>query len=106
MFLEEFKEFFDRGIETPNSLTNQIIIDFIEKSKDNTKRYEELKNKMKKQDTKKLDDLENVIHILEATANCYYNPNNKEWNMLLKFRDKFQKEVVDKEFKKVYGRKK
>ena len=36
---------------------------------------------------KKIDDLDNVTHILEATANTYYCPNDKMWNVLLKARD-------------------
>ena len=29
----------------------------------------------------KLDDLENIIHILEATANKYYGSKDKEWHI-------------------------
>ena len=36
---------------------------------------------------KKIDDLDNVVHVLEATANVHYSPNDKMWNVLLKARD-------------------
>jgi hypothetical protein len=42
---------------------------------------------------KKIDDLSNVIHILEATANVYYCPNDKMWNVLLKARDSIKKHI-------------
>jgi hypothetical protein len=50
---------------------------------------------------KKIDDLDNVIHILEATANTYYNPNDKMWNHLLRARDSMQKHI-DKEKQLLY----
>jgi len=66
---------------------------------------------------KKINDLNSIIHILEATANHYYCPNDKMWNVLLKARDdiedKIEKEIMllykeaeklDKEIKKVMQR--
>ena len=50
---------------------------------------------------KKIDDLDNVVHILEATANTYYNPDDKMWNHLLKARDSIQKHI-DNEKKLLY----
>lgn len=44
---------------------------------------------------KKIDDLDHVIHILEATANTYYCPNDKMWDVLLKARDKVSKPIED-----------
>lgn len=44
---------------------------------------------------KKINDLDNVIHILEATANTYYNPNDKMWNVLLRARDKVSKPIEE-----------
>lgn len=44
---------------------------------------------------KKIDDLDNVIHILEATANTYYCPNDEMWNVLLKARDSVSKHIED-----------
>lgn len=53
---------------------------------------------------KKIDDLDNVIHILEATANTYYCSNDKMWDVLLKARDKISKPIEDEKkmlYKKV-----
>lgn len=44
---------------------------------------------------KKIDALDHVIHILEATANTYYSPNDKMWDVLLKARDKVSKPIED-----------
>lgn len=35
----------------------------------------------------KIDNLDNVVYVLEATANANYSPNDKMWNVLLKARD-------------------
>ena len=66
---------------------------------------------------KKWDDLDNVIHILQATANTYYSPCGeleKGWNILLKKRDELKPFIeseifvicneideLDKEWKKI-----
>jgi len=50
---------------------------------------------------KKIDDLDNVIHVLEATANVYYCPNDKMWNVLLRARDNVSKHI-EKEKMKLY----
>ena len=50
---------------------------------------------------KKIDDLDNVIHILEATANTYYSPNDKMWDVLLKARDNVSKHI-ENEKKQLY----
>ena len=50
---------------------------------------------------KKIDDLDNVVHVLEATANVYYSVNDKMWNILLKARDKI-KVHIEKEKMKLY----
>ena len=50
---------------------------------------------------KKIDHLDDVIHVLEATANTYYNPNDKMWNVLLKARDNVSKHI-EKEKIKLY----
>ncbi len=42
---------------------------------------------------KKIDNLDNVIYVLEATANYHYCPNDKMWNHLLKARDSIQKHI-------------
>ena len=47
----------------------------------------------------RLNNLEECVHILEATANHYYDPDDKAWNILLKCRDRIQK-LVDEEYKK------
>lgn len=43
------------------------------------------------------DAFDDIIHYIEATANNFYGPNDKMWNILLKTRDnlnpKFQKEI-------------
>ena len=44
---------------------------------------------------KKIDALDHVIHILEATANTYYCPNDKMWDVLLKARNKVSKPIED-----------
>ena len=49
----------------------------------------------------KIDHLDNVIHVLEATANAHYSPNDKMWDVLLKARDKISKPIED-EKKKLY----
>lgn len=49
----------------------------------------------------KVDKLDNVIHVLEATANCYYNPKDKMWNVLLGARDKIKKHI-EKEKQDIY----
>jgi len=49
----------------------------------------------------KIDHLDNVIHVLEATANSHYNPNDKMWNVLLKARDRVSKPIED-EKKRLY----
>ena len=46
---------------------------------------------------KKIDDLDNVIHILEATANTYYSSTDKMWNVLLKARDNVSKSIEDEQ---------
>ncbi len=51
---------------------------------------------------KKIDDLSNVLHILQATANTYYNPDDKMWNRLLKPKEKLEP-FIDKEIIKIYG---
>jgi len=61
----------------------------------------EKKEKTKKYIFKKIDDLDNVIHILEATANVYYSPKDKMWNILLKARDNVEK-YIEKEIKNLY----
>ena len=44
----------------------------------------------------KRDALDNVTHVLEATANVYYSPDDTMWNVLLKARDSVSKHI-DKE---------
>jgi len=61
---------------------------------DKEKLQEERKNIFKK-----IDDLDNVIHVLEVTANVYYNPDDKMWNILLKSRDSVKKHIVKEEIK-------
>lgn len=39
----------------------------------------------------RIDQLDKCIHELEATANCFYSPDDKEWNILLSSRDKIVK---------------
>lgn len=52
---------------------------------------------MTKEDIKlknaRIEALEEVVHILQATANSMYSPNDKEWNMLLIPRDKIRKHL-------------
>jgi len=48
---------------------------------------------------KKIDDLDHVIHILEATANTYYSPNDEMWNVLLKARDSISKPIGNEQTK-------
>lgn len=44
----------------------------------------------------KIDNFSNVIHVLQATANNYYSPDDKMWNLLLAPKEKLEKEF-DKE---------
>lgn len=48
---------------------------------------------------KKIDHLDDVIHVLEATANTYYCPNDKMWNVLLKARDNVSKDIEKEKIK-------
>ena len=50
---------------------------------------------------KKIDDLDNVVHVLESTANVYYSTNDKLWNVLLKARSNVSKHI-EKEKMKLY----
>ena len=50
---------------------------------------------------KKIDDLDNIIHVLEATANCYSSPGNELWETLLSTRDKL-KPSIEKWKKNLY----
>lgn len=38
----------------------------------------------------KEEAFDDIIHKLEATANHFYGPNDKMWNILLKTRDKLK----------------
>jgi len=60
-------------------------------------------------EVKKINDLDELIYLLEATANVHYSPDDKMWFILLKTRDKLEKEKTklyflveqkDKELKK------
>ena len=46
---------------------------------------------------KKVDDLDNVLYILEATANTYYSPDENMWDVLLKARDIIKKHIKREE---------
>ncbi len=48
---------------------------------------------------REIDALDNVIHILEATANTYYSPNDDMWNVLLKARDRISTPIEEKKRK-------
>jgi len=48
---------------------------------------------------KKIDALDHVIHILEATANTYYSPNDEMWDVLLKARDSISKPIGNEQIK-------
>lgn len=59
----------------------------------------------RKQLFKKIDDLDNVIHVLEATANVHYSNMDKKlsegWKILLRSRDKL-KPFIEKEKQEIY----
>lgn len=59
------------------------------------------KEEQRREIFKKIDDLDNIIHVLEATANIYYSPNAMMWNVLLKARDNLKKHI-EKEKGKLY----
>lgn len=50
---------------------------------------------------KKIDLIDDVIHVLEATANTLYSPKDEMWNTLLKARDKLKK-PIEKEKDKLF----
>ncbi len=59
------------------------------------------KEERRKEIFKKIDDLDDVVHILEATANVYYSSTDKMWNVLLKARDDVKKHI-EKEKTELY----
>jgi len=43
--------------------------------------------------SRKIDDLSNVIHVLEATANAYYSPGDRMWKILLRSRNNIRYDI-------------
>jgi len=48
---------------------------------------------MKIRTTKQLSKLREVACKCEQVASCYFSTKDKEWNMLLKFRDRLRKHI-------------
>lgn len=71
----------------------------IKKKEEEKKRADLLQNLQEEREAlfQQIDNLNNVIHVLEATANCHYSPGDKMWDVLLKTRDQIKGKIREEE---------
>lgn len=51
-----------------------------------------------------IEHLDNIIHVLEATANVHYSPDDMMWNILLRKRDELSP-FINAEIERLYKQK-